>query len=126
MGQELAKLTRIDAKHRRIAQNHMTPPDEKAALVVLRREARRSGATLATGGKGGLPSTLVLSVMRRDQYRCKRCGGNQNLVVHHKAGLKNPTSEWLAKKGKSNDRNNIVTICDSCHSAVHDEDEALG
>ena len=100
-------------------------PDEQKALNKLRAEAEKSGATLATGGKGGLNPSLVLGVMRRDKFECKRCGSKKNLGVHHKGHLENPSSKWLKDKGHQNTPNNLVTICEGeggCHDDIHEED----
>lgn len=97
-------------------------PDESGALNKLRKEAKEKGATLATNGEGGLPSSQVLGVMRRDGYKCKRCGKKENLSIHHKGHLLNPASKWLVKKATSNDSNNLVTICEECHDAIHKDD----
>lgn len=122
MGQLLADATRPQ----RIDSRRKTPAEEKAALRAIRREAAAAGATLHSNGEGGLPSTLVLGVFRRDEWRCKACGKQSDLLVHHKGGIENPTSRWLLRKGKSNDANNIVTLCEKCHDGIHDEDRARG
>lgn len=122
MGQLLADATRPQ----RIDSRRKTPAEEKAALRTIRKEAAAAGATLHSDGKGGLPSTLVLGVFRRDEWRCKACGGKSDLLVHHKGGVENPASRWLLRKGKSNDSNNIVTLCAKDHSALHDADRAGG
>jgi 5-methylcytosine-specific restriction endonuclease McrA len=106
-------------------ENEMTK-DERGALRNMRKEAKLRGATLHDNGEGGLPSSLVLGVMRRDKYKCKRCGTRKDLTMHHKGHLKNPTSRWLAKKGRESDPNNIVTLCVNCHDAIHQEDEKEG
>jgi len=124
MGDALVTAQRRARIQERLHNRRNTDPNDEAVLRRLRRDAAQAGATLATGGKGGLPPTLVRDVMRRDQFRCKACGTNQGLIVHHKGGLEAPVSRWLANKGKSNDPNNIVTLCTSCHDAIHDEDRA--
>lgn len=91
--------------------------EEKRALSILRKEAKRSKATLASGGKGGLPPSLVLGVMRRDQYKCKLCGCSDSLSMHHKGGI--VESNWLSNKGHLNQPNNLVTICVACHDRIH-------
>ena len=102
-------------------------PDEQRALAKMQREAKAAGATLATGGEGGLPPSMVLGAMRRDGFKCKRCGGQSNLSVHHKAHLDNPSPK-MKRLGESVDQRNdpkaIVTICENCHDGVHDEDRA--
>lgn len=102
-------------------------PQERKALRTLRREAREHGATLATGGEGGLPSSLVLGVMRRDGYSCKACGGQENLELHHKSEhLHDPKaqqrSRFLRERGKVDSPANIATICGSCHDRIHNKD----
>jgi hypothetical protein len=96
--------------------------NEAKALAKIQAEAKAKGATLATGGKGGLPPSLVLGVFRRDEWKCKKCGGQKMLSVHHKGGTPNLVSRAMRKKGHSNDPNNIVTICEDCHDDVHEED----
>lgn len=92
---------------------------EAKALERVQAEAAAKGATLLTNGKGGLPPSIVLGVMRRDEYRCKRCGGREGLSIHHKGGV--VASKWLSKKGHSMDFNNLTTICGKCHDAVHQQ-----
>lgn len=62
------------------------------------------------------------SVYQRDEYTCQRCGersGPHNpnsgvrLHAHHQTPLGN---------GGSNHPNNLVTLCEACHNAVHDHD----
>lgn len=105
-------------KEDRAKQDELPAPEAKA-LERLRQEAHDRGATLATGGKGGLPPSLVLGIMRRDEYRCHRCGTNKELSLHHKGGI--VASKWLSRKGHHMDPNNIVTLCMSCHDAIHEQ-----
>lgn len=103
-------------------------PGEARALETLQNEAAALGATLRTGGRGGIPPSLVLGVLRRDGYECKikrkSCTGNQDLTVHHKGGI--AASAWLINKGKRRDFNNIVTSCHTCHDTVHEQARADG
>jgi 5-methylcytosine-specific restriction endonuclease McrA len=121
VGSALANATRPQ----RIETRRKSTSEENAALRVIRKEAHQRGASLHSGGKGGLPSTLVLGVFRRDEWKCKKCGGQTDLLVHHKAGLDAPISRWLLRKGKSNTPNNIVTLCARCHDCIHDEDREV-
>ena len=93
-------------------------PDEKRALFKLQREARQSGATLHSKGEGGLPSSLVLGVMRRDKFACVECEGQQDLQVHHK------TKE--IERVKKNLPANILTICVACHDRGHQKADKKG
>jgi hypothetical protein len=105
-------------------------PIQKQALARIQREAKRTGSELASGGKGGLDSRLVLQVFRRDKYRCKTCGQlgniarNGGLSVHHKGGIVD--SEWLSNKGHENSLNNLVSICADCHDKEHEKAKARG
>lgn len=127
MSENLAKLYRAHNPEPESADDYMEDlhPDERKAYAKMLAEAKQNGVTLANEGKGGLPPSKVLGILRRDRWACKRCGdGKDNLSVHHKGHMENPKSKWLAKKGKSNDDNNIVAMCESCHDAVHQEDRA--
>lgn len=92
---------------------------EQAALQKLQKLAKKAGATLANDGKGGLPPSLVLHVMRRDEFRCHRCGKSQDLIVHHKGGI--VRSKKLSDMGHKNVPQNIVTVCESCEDAQHEQ-----
>jgi 5-methylcytosine-specific restriction endonuclease McrA len=54
-------------------------------------------------------------VRERDGNRCVRCGSTRNFRVHHLL----PVS-----RGGSNHEENLVTVCDDCHLAIHREAEA--
>jgi hypothetical protein len=101
-------------------------PEQRKALDAMRREAKQNGATLATGGKGGLDPRLVLGLLRKAKWRCKKCGGAEDLSVHHKAGAKNLVGERLLKRGKTDDQEGLAVICEPCHDDIHDEDRAAG
>jgi len=120
MSESLAKWAKSKQpkKHDDNDEEHM-PPAEKRALDKLREEAKKAGATLGQDGKGGLPSSLVLHVLRRDKYRCKRCGSKKDIGPHHKGGI--VESKWLSKKGHHNDPNNLSILCAKCHDKVHNE-----
>lgn len=103
-------------------------PEERRALARLRREAKKAGATLRNYGRGGLAPSLALGVFRRDQFTCKVHGDhgedeNGGLTLHHKGGT--GLSFWLQSKGTKNDLNNLVTVCNRAHRAVHDHAEEV-
>jgi 5-methylcytosine-specific restriction endonuclease McrA len=104
------------------------PPQEADALRKIRLEAKQNGATLESDGEGGLPPSLVLGIMRRDgPFRCKRCGGKENLSIHHKAHLENPSPK-LKQRASRRDRNDpsmLICICGSCHDRLHSEDREI-
>jgi hypothetical protein len=50
---------------------------------------------------GGLRET----VLRRDRFRCRVCGANARLVVHHRNG--------------DNRKRRLITLCIGCHTRVH-------
>lgn len=127
MGNALVKLSKHDARlarDMRVKSLRKSSAEEDGALRKLRSEARAKGTELSHGGKGGLPSSLVLHVMRRDDYRCKTCGGQKDIGVHHKGGIVD--SKWLARKGHQNVPNNLVTVCGACHDRLHEDAKARG
>ncbi len=58
------------------------------------------------------------SVLRRDGYQCRRCRRygrtRQAVTVHHVK----PLSEYPEL---ACDRNNLISVCRSCHNALHPE-----
>lgn len=129
------RLERWADKNRRSdrARGDGLTPAERRALWTMRREAREAGSQLTSGGKGGLPPSLVLGVFRRDDWRCKRCGElgdvekNGGLGVHHRSEhLENPKAEarsrLLKREGRVDTRSNVVALCKRCHDAVHTKD----
>jgi len=46
-------------------------------------------------------------ILKRDDYKCKKCNSTQLLEVHHK-------HRWL--DSRNNDENNLITLCRKCHS----------
>lgn len=98
------------------------PNSEAKALERIQYEASEYGATLHSGGKGGLPAPIVLGVLRRDEYRCKRCGGQEDLTIHHKADiLASPYLRRLHKIAGRTDPKNLATLCQKCHDSVHEQ-----
>lgn len=129
MGQQLAKLAQSDKRQSDRSRRDALPAQERGALRAIQREARQRGVLLTSGGKGGLPPSLVLGVLRRDDWKCKVCGetgtkDNGGLGIHHKGGI--PESGWLRRKGHINDPNNLVSICNRCHDSVHEKARAEG
>ena len=63
-------------------------------------------------------SDIKKRVLQRDGYRCSRCGANNlSLHVHHKRSLSH---------GGSNNPNNLITLCEYCHSRMHSHMKSSG
>jgi 5-methylcytosine-specific restriction endonuclease McrA len=58
-----------------------------------------------------LYAELKLVVLKRDGWKCRFCKIRNNLHVHHIVfrSEQGPDQTW-----------NLVTLCSSCHEAVHD------
>lgn len=52
-------------------------------------------------------------VLKRDGYRCVKCGSCHQLVVHHKDG------NGRGHKNPNNDIANLETLCRACHIKAH-------
>lgn len=120
MSETLAKHVRLkremDAEQKADEEN---PNDARIREKII-AEAKKAGATLGKpDAKGGLPPSLVLGVFRRDKWKCKKCGSQEDIGPHHKGGI--AESKWLSKKGHSNDPNNLTTLCAGCHDDVHEK-----
>lgn len=50
------------------------------------------------------------SVLKRDGYKCQRCGATEKLAVHHKTPRRD---------GGADHESNLKTVCKSCHVKEH-------
>jgi 5-methylcytosine-specific restriction endonuclease McrA len=57
-----------------------------------------------------LYENLRQQVLRRDGWRCQRCGAMSNLEVHHR--------EFRSQLGDDAEQN-LITLCTACHAIVH-------
>ncbi len=97
------------------------PAGEAKALDRIQVEAAENGANLHSEGKGGMPPSVVLGVFRRDGWHCHRCGGKNDLTIHHKADiLASPYLRRLHKVASRTDPKNLVTLCHACHNTLHE------
>ena len=53
---------------------------------------------------------LCQQVLRRDGWRCQKCGSRTNLQVHH-IQLRSQLGDDLEE--------NLITLCSSCHMHLH-------
>lgn len=135
----MASKAKLDKGRRTdLPKDDKLQPDEANALKKLQAEAKRQGNLLSSGGKGGLPPSLVWHVFRRDMedgvFRCKVCGemgteDNGGLGVHHKyQHITEPKARakgMLANdEGRRNDPSQMIVICATCHDKVHERDRA--
>ncbi|MFI5095304.1 MAG: HNH endonuclease [Candidatus Acidiferrales bacterium] len=53
---------------------------------------------------------LRLAILRRDRWRCQKCGSPSDLHVHH-----------LQARSRSgdDDEENLITLCAACHRKEH-------
>lgn len=82
-------------------------PRELRAILCdarVRRPGQRNGA--------GIPPRVRRAVLERDGHRCRSagCGDARFLAVHHRTPR---------EAGGTNDPENLLTLCASCHRAVH-------
>jgi ATP-dependent DNA helicase RecQ len=57
---------------------------------------------------------LRQQVLRRDGWRCQSCGALSNLEVHH---------TQFRSQSEDDAEQNLITLCNACHSSVHRETE---
>ncbi len=53
---------------------------------------------------------LRQQVLRRDGWRCQKCGTMSNLEVHHR--------QYRSHSGDDSEEN-LITLCNACHSSIH-------
>ena len=59
--------------------------------------------------------SLILS---RDNNRCKNCGDNKKLQIHHRQYQYNNITNALVKPWEY-DNKYLITLCESCHKTGH-------
>lgn len=57
------------------------------------------------------------SILERDGYRCRYCGSNGLLNVHHKYYLKYPNNKMVEPWEYDDDA--LITLCEECHKKSH-------
>lgn len=50
-------------------------------------------------------------ILERDEYKCTRCGVSGNLHIHH-------IVPWNVNEELRYDKNNVITLCCTCHASV--------
>lgn len=82
----------------------------------LKKKLRRKAKREAKGYKAK-PNTNIKGwreirkeIIKRDDYACRICGDDTDLNVHH-----------IDSCRANNKSTNLVTLCSSCHRAVHFE-----
>ena len=63
-----------------------------------------------TTPKDPIPSLTRGRVLSRDAYCCRFCNARYSLHLHH---------IYYRSQGGSNDEQNLITLCTSCHAVVH-------
>ncbi len=54
--------------------------------------------------------SLRHQVLRRDGWRCQKCGTMSNLEVHHR--------QYRSHCGGDSEEN-LITLCTQCHAGIH-------
>lgn len=87
-------------------------PQELRTILCDARTRRRGERNKAV-----IPPRIRREVLERDGFRCRAagCGRAHFLAVHHLAPR---------EAGGSNDPENLITLCGSCHRAVHAHDHS--
>jgi HNH endonuclease len=63
---------------------------------------------------GGFNDFIKTEIKERDEYKCRICESDKSLEIHH-----------IVKRvfGGGNNKENLITLCTSCHRAVETGDE---
>ena len=56
----------------------------------------------------------ALECLQKDGFRCRKCGSNKSLIVHHIDG-----SRKCGRVKMNNCPGNLVTLCRPCHAEAH-------
>jgi len=55
--------------------------------------------------------------LRRDKYKCRKCGSNKRMQVHH-------IRPYHSNPSLLCDLNNLISLCLKCHSQMKNNEEA--
>lgn len=130
MGKALARVVQADQRKNDRARSDALPVQERAALRTIRREARKAGSYLASGGKGGGSPSFVLGRFRKAEWKCVVCGrlgskkDNGGLSLHHVGGI--VSSPRVSRLGHKWVPANVIAICNDCHNRIHSDARAKG
>lgn len=83
--------------------------------MIPKPEPRARGKARASRQKSMARAVLRLTVLRRDQYRCRVCGGHVTVGSGHVHEL-----VFRSQGGSPHQAPNCVTLCPLCHGKVHD------
>lgn len=95
-----------------------------AAQLTTKFESRNKAVTTnETFNYGELLSMPQWEIKRkliliRDGYRCRNCGGEKRLQVHHRQYHVNKFGEKVKPWNYAN--HYLVTLCDECHKNGHE------
>lgn len=57
-----------------------------------------------------------IQVLKRDKYKCKKCGSKTNVQVHH-------IKKWADYPTLRREINNLICLCKKCHSHMWGQEE---
>ncbi len=55
-------------------------------------------------------------ILTRDEHKCRSCGTNQNVIVHHIDGTGHSRKKDVIT---NNDIKNLISLCSPCHTQIH-------
>ena len=114
-------------------------PQEQAALLKLRREAKAAGATLKSNGDGGLAPSLAHGVFRRGKWRCSNescptpkkdldldhISGHPDEIAADKHARKRKDLKRGIALGHVNKIDALHVLCAHCHDEAHQREREI-
>jgi hypothetical protein len=82
----------------------------KEECPIFKRQKWPKGYKQATSRE--VQPELRQMVFKRDDYKCVKCGSNENLHCHHVEGIR-----W--EPLESADMDKCITVCKTCHKEIH-------
>jgi 5-methylcytosine-specific restriction endonuclease McrA len=109
--------------HENTATGQMTVQTDAGERELSKSESERMRCDAAVCEHGGrntttIPPRVRREVLARDKHRCQApgCGRTRFLEVHHIASR---------QQGGSNDKENLMTLCSSCHRLWHERGSGI-
>lgn len=114
MGKALERLLRVLETRERKRKPAALSDEDRLARRAAYREAAEQLALLDADFTRGAPHSFALSVLRKDGYRCSRCGASGSLFVRVPTEEPTPLETWVLGAAPSAFLDAASTLCSQC------------
>lgn len=114
MGKELQDLLHVLGNRARKHRSPALSQEDKLARRIAYREAQEQLALLDANFTQGAPYKIALETLRKNSFRCSRCGASGSLLVHIPTEQPTPLQTWLLGEAPKAFLDAATTLCKQC------------